>query len=219
MSNNPESEESDQSSCLPCKPLDTQLDHRWMSMHSRFVNEAKESEPEVVFIGDYVTENLLYSHIWERDFCGLHSINFSISTDRTEHILWRLQNGELDFLSPKVIVLSAGNNTADLSLTPSQIADGIKALCSLIRDKQPQAYIVILTLLPRGQNPNVLRDQNENVNEILTEYVKGNSLLQLVPIDKGFVQTDGTITNHDMYDYLHLTQKGYQKAFEPGLFL
>jgi len=50
---------------------------------------------------------------------------------------------------------------------------------------------------------------------MLEEYVKGNSKLQMVNIDTGFIQADSSISHHDMYDYLHLTQKGYFKAFEP----
>ena len=69
------------------------------------------------------------------------------------------------------------------------------------------------TLLPRGQNPNHLRDRNEEVNKILHEYVRGNSLLQLVSIEKGFVQTDGTISNHDMSQAKILSRVGLDMQF------
>ena len=70
----------------------------------------------------------------------MHSFNFGIGGDRTEHVLWRLENGELDEVAPKVIVLLVGtNNHGDLA---DQIADGIRAIITHIRDKQPQAYLV-----------------------------------------------------------------------------
>jgi len=170
-------------------------------------------EPEILWIGDSLIQNLTQSKIWETNFCAMHSLNFGIGGDRTEHVLWRLQNGELDNLSPKIVVVLVGtNNHGD---TPQQIADGLKAICSLIRDRQPQAFVIVLSLLPRGHQPNPLRDRNKAVNDELAEYVKGNSKLQLVNIDTGFIQADSTISHHDMYDYLHLTQKGYSMAFEP----
>ena len=72
------------------------------------------------------------------------------------------------------------------------------------------------TLPPRGPKPNPVRTRNEEVNRLVGEQLKGNSRAQLIDIDQGgFVQPDGSISHHDMYDYLHLTQKGYDKAFEP----
>jgi len=184
-----------------------------MCMHRRFLQEARDMEPEILWIGDSLIQNLTQSKIWETNFCAMHSLNFGIGGDRTEHVLWRLENGELDNLSPKVVVVLVGtNNHGD---TPQQIADGLKAICNLIRDRQPQAFVILLSLLPRGYQPNQLRIRNKAVNDELEEYVKGNSKLQLVNIDTGFIQADETISHHDMYDYLHLTQKGYSMAFEP----
>lgn len=100
----------------------------------------------------------------------MHSLNFGIQGDRTENLLWRLQNGELDCLAPKAIVLNVGtNNHGD---SAEDIAEGIKTICSLIRDKQPQAYLVVLTLLPRGHVPNDLRKRNARVNDLVREQLK-----------------------------------------------
>ena len=75
-------------------------------------------------------------------FCLMHSANFGISGDRTENVLWRLHNGELEDVSPKIIVLSVGQeNYGD---SPDTIAEGIRAICAFIRSKQPQAFLVLL---------------------------------------------------------------------------
>ncbi len=103
------------------KPVeDVQGDSRWMDMvrkwetmgedpahvlrlqHHRFVSEAREREPDILFVGDSLVQRLINAHIWERVFCQMHSLNFGMGGDRTEHLLWRLQNGELEGLSPKV---------------------------------------------------------------------------------------------------------------------
>jgi len=188
-------------------------DARWMLMHQRFISEARDGEPEVIWIGDSIIQNLSNSRIWDSSFCLMHSVNFGISGDRTENVLWRIQNGELEDVAPKIIVLSVGQeNYGDSAET---ITEGIQSICSFIRSKQPQAFLVILTLLPRGGTSSPLRARNTSVNSNLQEYVKGNSRVQLVNIDTGFVQLDGSISHHDMFDYVSLTQKGYTKAFEP----
>ena len=72
-----------------------------------------------------------------------------------------------------MIVLQTGtNNHGD---SPEDIAEGIRTICNLIRDKQPQAFLVVLTLLPRGQSANPLRERNACVNELVAEQLKGNS--------------------------------------------
>ena len=90
------------SSSKPKELPDNDGDNRWMDMHNRFVAEAREAEPEVLWVGDSLIQNLVNSHIWERQFCQMHSLNFGIGGNRTEHVLWRLLNGEIDVLSPKV---------------------------------------------------------------------------------------------------------------------
>jgi len=201
------------SSTTPKEGDDPHGEGRWMSMHHRFVSETRDAEPEVLWVGDSLMQNLFNSRIWDTSFCLMHSLNFGISGDRTENVLWRLQNGELENLSPKMIVLSVGQeNYGD---TPENIAEGVQAICALIRSKQPQAFLIVLTLLPRGSPDSPLRQRNMKVNAMMAEYVKGNSRVQLVNIDTGFVQVDGTISHHDMFDYVTLTQKGYSKAFEP----
>jgi len=123
--------------------------------HRRFLQEARDAEPEILWIGDSLIQNLSHSKIWEDSFWGMHSLNFGIGGDRTEHVLWRLENGELENLSPKIIVVLVGtNNHGD---TPSEIAEGLKAICTVLRDQQPQAFVVLLSLLPRGHMPNPLR--------------------------------------------------------------
>jgi platelet-activating factor acetylhydrolase IB subunit beta/gamma len=72
--------------------------------HTRFVSEAGVCEPDVLWVGDSLIQNLVNSNIWARSFCQMHSLNFGIGGDRTEHVLWRLENGELEGLSPKVII-------------------------------------------------------------------------------------------------------------------
>lgn len=71
------------------------------------------------------------------------------------------------------------------------------------------------TILPRGQQVNKLREQNSRVNQLIKEKCVGMNRVQIVSIGKGLIQPDGTISHHDMFDYLHLTNTGCKKVFEP----
>lgn len=198
---------------IPTPLEDVHGDGRWMSMHRRFISETKDKEPDVVFVGDSIIQHLGQTEYWEKHFEQMHALNFGIGSDTVQNMLWRVQNGELEYINPKVIVLQAGTNNYDS--TAEEICSGIESLAKYISEKHPQAFIVVLTLLPRGQKPNPLREKNSEVNRLLPTVLKSIPKTQVVNIDPGFVQADGSINHRDMYDYLHLTPRGYKRAFEP----
>ncbi|XP_031622806.1 platelet-activating factor acetylhydrolase IB subunit beta homolog [Contarinia nasturtii] len=190
-------------------------DDRWISIHKRFLSECREKDAEVIFIGDCVLETLQHTASWNQYFAPMHSLNFSIYSDETQNTLWRIQNGALDNVKPKIVVLLVGTN--NITNTAEEVAEGIFEIVKNIREKLPDAYIVLPTLLPRGQQPNRLREKNQQVNKLIAEKYSTNreDKVQTVQIDKGLVQADGTISHHDMFDYLNLTNTGYKKVFEP----
>lgn len=187
-------------------------DGRWMNVHNRYVSDAKEKEPEVIMIGDSIIQHLEHVEYWNRVFAPMHTLNFGIGGDQTQHVLWRILNGELDNVKPKVVVILVGTNNPE---SAEEVAEGILEIVKVVREKQPEAYIVLLSLLPRGYLPNPLRDRNESVNVIIREKAQTLTKVEVLSIGQGLVQPDGTISHHDMYDYLHLTNAGYEKALEP----
>lgn len=197
----------------PTAAPDVHGDGRWLSLHHRFVSDSKDKEPEVLFVGDSLVQLLHQFEIWRELFSPLHALNFGIGGDCTQHVLWRLQNGELDHINPKIIVLWVGtNNHGD---TAEQVAEGIGAIVKLIHSKQPTARVLILGLLPRGKSPNALRVKNARVNQLVQEALPSLPGASFLDVDPGFVHSDGTISHHDMYDYLHLTRAGYTTVCQP----
>ncbi|XP_005798787.1 platelet-activating factor acetylhydrolase IB subunit gamma [Xiphophorus maculatus] len=195
----------------PCE--DSQGDGRWMSQHVRFVSECKEREPDVVFVGDSLVQLMHQFGIWRQLFSPLHCLNFGIGGDATQHVLWRLSNGELDNISPKVVVLWVGTNNH--GHTAEQIASGIMEIVQLIHNKLPNAHTLVLGVLPRGRMPNPLRQRNAEVNKLVQDALSSLSHASFFNVDPGFVLSDGSISHQDMYDYLHLTAHGYQAVCEP----
>uniref|UniRef100_A0A8C5PK01 Platelet-activating factor acetylhydrolase IB subunit alpha1 n=1 Tax=Leptobrachium leishanense TaxID=445787 RepID=A0A8C5PK01_9ANUR len=195
---------------IPTPLPDNQGDGRWMSLHNHFMMSSKDKEPEVVFIGDSNIQMMHQLEIWRELFSPLHALNFGGIGEGTHHVLWRIVNGELKHIKPKIIVLWVG--TYNQGHSAEQIAGGIQAIVDTLEKSQPQAKVIVLSLLPRGKNPNPLRQRNARVNEMLTNSLPATPNAVLLNIDPGFVHSDGTISHHDLYDYLHLTRQGYARV-------
>lgn len=151
--------------------------------------------------------------IWRELFSPLHALNFGIGGDTTCNVLWRLQNGELDNIRPKVVVLWVGTNNHHH--TAEQVAGGVLTIAQLLTSRLPKAKIVVLGLLPRGERPNPLREKNATVNGLLRSWLPRLSQVQFLDAGAGFVHSDGTITQQDMFDFLHLTPVGYRAIAKP----
>lgn len=200
------------------KPVeDVQGDGRWMSLHNAFIADSKEREPEVLFIGDSILSQLQQTKMWSEMFEPLHCLNFSIGGDQTQHVLWRVQNGELDTIYPKVIVLLVGTNNHDH--TPEQVVGGVLEIVATLTNKQPQAQLLVVGLLPRGEKPNKLREKFTIINKSLDNQLADlpNATFLLLDPAVFYVAGSEEISRQDMWDYLHLTSRGYQKLCEPIL--
>lgn len=197
---------------LPRPQEDLDQDGRWLSVHELYVAEAQEKEPEVLFIGDSHIQLLEQSEIWKEYFAPLHCLCFGCRGDTTSNVLWRLQNGELECIKPKVIVLLIGTNNR--GQTASEVLGGIRAIVEYVSGKQPQATLFVLKIPPRGHRPNPKRQIIAEINGGLQETLAHVPKTQILDIDPGFLSADGSLDHRDMYDYLHFTNQGYWKAFE-----
>lgn len=185
-----------------------------MDIHKRFLGETKEREPDVVILGDSIMSQLEQRGVWTEVFAPMHALNFSIIGDQIQHVLWRIQNGALENIKPKVVVLYAGE--LNLRCTkPQEVSEGTVEAVKAIREKQPNTFILIQEILPRGLNPNPLRDSIENYNILLRKVLQDFPRCKVVPVGDGIVKPDGTISHADLYDWYYPTNDGYLKAFRP----
>jgi len=195
--------------------------------HESFNEISKKGEAEIVFLGDSIT------HAWDRQGAGkdnwdktwvpLKAANFGIGGDRTEHVLWRLENGNFDGLKPKLIVLMIGtNNTghqgrpqkeldgAVYQCSAQQTADGVKAILGKLGQKCPSSKVLLLGIFPRGaNNEDKMRQQNEATNALIKGYADGQKVV-FMDIGSKFLESDGTLSKEIMPDLLHPNAKGYE---------
>ncbi len=136
----------------------------WMELHNRFLERAKKGKVDLLFLGDSITQGWNDNEVWQRFYGPRNAANFGIGGDRTEHVLWRIQHGELEGIEPKVAVLMIGTNNVSSS-TPDEIAQGITAIVKELRSRLPKTKILLLGVFPRGEKPLSVRERLKSVNE------------------------------------------------------
>jgi lysophospholipase L1-like esterase len=169
------------------------------------------SSIQLIFDGDSITDGWQGKglQVWTERYGKLHAFDFGISGDRTQHVLWRLAQGQVDGIHPKLIALMIGtNNTA--SNTPEQIADGIKTIVANYQKRCPEAVILLQGVFPRGEKADdPARAKIKAINSIISKLGDDKKVVYIDFGDK-FLAPDGTLTREIMADFLHPTAQGYQ---------
>ncbi len=183
----------------------------WMTRHERFNKRVAEGKVDLVFIGDSITQGWegAGKQIWQDFYGQLNAVNLGISGDRTQHVIWRLDNGNFQDITPKAAVIMIGtNNSRDNS--SQEIADGITKIVSQIQTKSPRTKILLLAVFPRGANKeDARRKVNEGANAIVAKLDDGKRVHYL-DIGNAFLKDDGTLPREIMPDLLHLSPQGYK---------
>lgn len=188
--------------------------------HLQLVEKAKQGGIDVYFVGDSITRRWGTSdpqyrdnyQNWTNNFFGWNAGNFGWGADATQNILWRLENGELDGVNPKVIVVLAGiNNVGTTPGGPEKVANitrGIQAIVNVCQAKAPNAVILLTGLFLRNDNLAVIPEINQ-INANLVKFADGKRVRYLNVNDK-LADADGKLFPGMTHDKLHLTAKGYQ---------
>lgn len=206
---------------------------RFRKMHESFLARGKEGPIGVLFLGDSITQGWTKApHVWQHYYGKWQPANFGIGGDQTQHVIWRIENGELDGINPKVAVLMLGTNNSGAH-TADEIAAANKKIVQMIRTKLPQTKVLVLAVFPRGPR----KDKEGKITEtVAAEAAKRMAVIQgvnaqLARLDDGqnvrfldinevFLGQDGKIPFSIMPDQLHPNAAGYQlwaDAMQPTL--
>lgn len=184
----------------------------WEPRHQDKLELAAKGNVDLIFIGDSITQGWENEgkDVWAQYYAGRKALNLGFSGDRTENVLWRLQNGEVDGLQPKLVVLKIGtNNTGHRQDPPELTAKGVKAIIHELQGRVPSAEILLLGVLPRGETADdALRQINNKLN-VLLEQLGEKKGVRFVDIGSAFVDADGRLSKEIMPDLLHLSPRGY----------
>jgi lysophospholipase L1-like esterase len=194
-------------------------DKSWqMRRHNAKLKELKNKKAPVVFIGDSITHywETKGKSLWDRHFSSgsRAAVNLGFSADRTEHVLWRIENGELDGYEAKCIVLMIGtNNTGHKDFRqepPSDTIIGINRILKAILKKQPKATVVLTAIFPRGgTKDDPLRKRNDIVNAEICKFADGKSVVWC-DFNNRFLDAEGRLPKSLFPDLLHPNSAGYK---------
>ncbi len=194
-------------------------DANWMKRHESFNARVKEGNVDLLFIGDSITQGWegAGKAAWSEKYGKRNAVNLGIGGDRTQHVLWRLDNGNIDGIKPKLAILMIGTNNSGQN-TSEQIAEGITAIVTKLRDKLPETKVLILAVFPRGADvTNNNRMVNEGANQIVSKLADGKNI-EYLDIGPKFLDDKGNLSKEVMPDLLHLNPASYQTwadAIEP----
>lgn len=185
---------------------------RWQERHASFNERAKQGDVDLIFIGDSITQGWEGSgkNAWASHFAPLKAMNLGISGDRTEHVLWRLDHGNIDGIKPKAAVIMIGTNNFRAN-SPREIADGQVAIVKKLRERLPGMKILLLAIFPRGEeagNPD--RANLAEASKLAADEVADGKMVVAMDIGQKFLQPDGSLSKDIMPDFLHLSEKGYE---------
>ncbi|MCB1226622.1 MAG: chitobiase/beta-hexosaminidase C-terminal domain-containing protein [Verrucomicrobiales bacterium] len=198
----------------------------WEKRHQLTSAAVKQRQPQILFIGDSIIHffggekfdsyALRGKNTWDEFYAPRQAGNLGFGWDKTENVLWRLQHGAVDGISPRLVVLIIGTNNSATCTAPD-IAAGITAITGELHHRLPSARILLLGIFPRGEKPGPQRDKLAAVNAILAA-LHGKNGITYLDIGARFLTPEGLITRDIMPDFLHPNEKGYRiwaEAIEP----
>ncbi|MCH9654303.1 MAG: acetylxylan esterase [Planctomycetes bacterium] len=182
-----------------------------MGRHKKINKRVSEGNVDLVFIGDSITSGWENrgAKVWEKFYSKRNAVNLGIGGDRTQHVIWRLDNGNIKGISPKAAVVMIGTNNSRDN-TSEQIAEGVKGIVEQLRNKLPDTKVLLLAIFPRGENNDDTRRQvTQKTNAKISKLADGNHVHYL-DIGSKFMNDNGVLTRGMMPDQLHLSQQGYE---------
>ncbi|HLP01868.1 MAG TPA: GDSL-type esterase/lipase family protein [Opitutaceae bacterium] len=205
----------------PVDPVPRDRDYSWMpkaeweKLHAEFSAVAEKGEAKLVFHGDSLLGGARWSEAWKQIFGPYEPAYFGMGGDRTQNLLWRLENGEIGNLKPKVVVLLIGTN--NIYTTPRDIDDaarGIIACAKKLNAAYPEAKLLVLGVFPRDEDPkSPIREKIRKINAQVATIHDGKSVFVL-DIGEVFLEADGRLSRELSPDQLHFKEAGNRRWAE-----
>jgi len=184
----------------------------WTARHELINSRAAAAGDtcELVFIGDSITQAWENNGatVWLDNYARYGAVNLGIGGDQTQHVLWRLQNGNLDSVHPSLAVVMIGTNNASPS-QPAKTAEGIIAIVDELQKQRPEMQVLLLNIFPRGATADDgLRLKNDKVNSLIAK-LDSRELVDVLDIKDHFLSDNDLLNTNVMPDLLHLSKMGY----------
>jgi len=196
----------------------------FLKRHEGFLKDlkAKDGKVGILFVGDSITDGWRGGgkEVFQKTYGSMDPLNIGIGGDRTQHVIWRLDHGEVEGISPKVAVLMIGTNNLGGN-SNDEIVAGVTKIVKELNEKLPKTKVLLLGIFPRDPKPDTQnRTRIKAINEQLAKLDDGGKSVKYLDIGKKFLDDEGNLTKDIMPDALHPNAKGYQiwaDAMQPTL--
>ncbi|MRI02159.1 lipase [Kriegella sp. EG-1] len=196
-------------------------DEWWLKRHELIISKLNPNS-KLILVGNSIfhsLDNKDRTEVWQNYLDAYNTINMGISGDRTENVIWRLENGSIENINPSVALVLIGTNNTDgnhyLNIsTPEELAAGIDRICSILLNKLPNTEILLMGILPYGNKPNHRNNINIATNKIISKFPENNRRIHYVDIGHVYYNDGGTVRSDLMPDYLHPNTEGHMLMFK-----
>ncbi len=194
----------------------------WKERHEAIINNVN-ANPQLILIGNSILNQLDKKDrkaVRAKHLEKYNTINMGFSGDRTENVIWRLQNGELENINPKVALLLIGTNNTDghhfpTINYPNELEEATWKICEIIREKLPNTEILLMGILPFGRKiPNYRNTINKETNKLISEFPNRDKHIHYIDISDAFLDSNGKVIKKIMPDYLHPNAEGHMIMFD-----
>ena len=199
----------------------------WRERHKALSDRARDvaasGDARIVFLGDSITQGWDEDgkRVWERYYAPRGAVNMGISGDKTQHVIWRVENGNLEGMAepargraPELVVVLIGTNNVPRTEgnTAEQIGAGVVEVVRRVRERLPRTKVLVMGILPRGdagEEGKMMREKIRRANEIAAGAADGE-WVRFLDLGDRFLDEDGGVRRDLMPDLLHLSEKGYE---------
>lgn len=183
----------------------------WQAKHAALAQKARTTQPQLAFFGDSITAGMSAGNALKKSF-GAKAENFGIVGDSTQHLRWRLQNGEAAMAPEKAVLLIGANNVG--AAKPEDIAKGIAANARELQQRMPGTKLLVVGVLPQGTSASdPRRAQIDRINTLVQQQLAGLPNVTFQDVGRRMLSADGSMPSSIWYgDGLH--PKSYSAFFE-----
>lgn len=183
----------------------------WLEHHERLRAARDRDKAELVFLGDSITEAWRTAPAWSAEFGRYTPLDLGVAGDHTQHLLWRIEHGELDGLHPELAVVLIGVNNLAGGFTPEQTAGGVRAVLAAVNRHLPDTRVLLLGVLPARHEPgDPLRQKISEANHLLA-VLASPPRVEFHDVGSTLLEPDGTLAKTTARDFLHPSASGYER--------
>ena len=185
----------------------------WRERYESMNAKAHQGKIDLIYIGDSIVQRYegVGKPVWDHYYAPRNALNLGISGDRTQHVIWRIDHGNIDGINPKLAIVMIGQNNGGHNTAP-EIAEGVTEVVKRIRTKLPNTKILLLGIFQRREKPTPERAVLAEANNIISKLA--DSSVIYMDINSVYVQPDGTIPASLMPDYEHPSELGFKRWAE-----